>query len=232
MVITPYWPSVRELTVGTEQTTRSCEVAEHRGNGEVWINHAAIGPEDVEWLHDVEWLTLWNVTVPPGLLGSLRRLWGLDLRGGSGTGLGALDGCKALRCLVINQIRGLRDLSTIGSLISLELLELYGLKQVESVPSLSSLTALRRLNMGLMRGLRALDGALDAPGLEELSLYKWMTVTELDLARIKRHPSLRRFHWLGIDVPEARWVPVNEGVGLPPPRIMFPRDWFESENGR
>lgn len=82
------------------------ERAQPQSDGEVSIDHAALSESDVEWLHDVEHLTLWNVTAPPGFLARLPWLWLLDIRGGSGPDLIQVHGCKSLRGLVVNQVRG------------------------------------------------------------------------------------------------------------------------------
>lgn len=190
------------------------DVAQDRGGGEFWIDHAKIGKDD-SWLRSATWLTLWNVTVPAGVLAQLPDLWGLDLRGGSATDLRVVEGCGALRCLVVNQMRGLADLSILPTLTTLELLDVYGLRQVTAAPSLATLPALRRLQVGQMRGLAALDGFLDAPGLEELQLHKWVNVAAEDVTRIKAHPTLTHFGWHAFDVPDSRWLPVVEAVALP-----------------
>ncbi len=201
------------------------EVAQIRSD-EVWIDHAEIGDADAEWLGGVEWLTLWNVTVPQGFLAGLPKLWAVDWRGGSASDLAILDGCTRLRGLVVNQVRGLRDLSLLGSLTSLEFLSIYGLKQVESAPSLQALTRLQRLEVGMMRGLERIGPLLEAPAIEELYLHKWVNVTTDDVERLKHHPTLRSFDWWGVEVPSSRWIPVLEAVGLPKANPVMPRDWF------
>ena len=208
------------------------DVADLRDGGEIWIDHAAVEARDIEWLRDVEWLTLWNVALPHGFLSTLPRLWAIDLRGGSSTDLRAVEGCDGLRCLTVNQVRGLRDLSIVGSLGSLEFLSLYGLKQVEFVPSLKELRALRRLEVGQMRGLQTMAGLLDAPAIEQLCLRKWVNVTADDVARINGHASLREFEWWAEDVPAYRWLPVVEAVGLPKAEPMVPRDWFAERDAK
>jgi hypothetical protein len=190
------------------------------------MDHAEVTDGDWEWLRSVNWLTLWNVTLPEGFLASLPELWALDLRGGSATDLRAVVGCPRLRCLVVNQVRGLRDLSVLESLHTLELLVVYGLKQVTVAPSLSSLGSLRRLEVGQMRGLDGLGGFLDAPLLEELFLIRWVNVTAEDVERVKTHPTLAYFDWFAEDVPVSRWLPVLEVVALPKPAVVDPKDWF------
>lgn len=208
------------------------EVAQDRGGGEFWIDNAQIADNDIEWLHRTTWLTLWNVTMSARLLASLPSLWGLDLRGGSAADLRAVEGCRGLRCLVVNQILGLRDLSVLPSLTTLELLQVYGLRQVSTAPSLATLPALRRLEVGQMRGLAGLGGFLDAPELEELLLDKWVNITAEDVVRIKGHPTLARFDWHAEDVPTSRSRPVREAVALPRPASVFPKDWFSARAKR
>lgn len=202
------------------------EVAQLRGGGEVWIDHAEIVGADAEWMRDAQWLTLWNVTTPPGFLATLPELWAVDLRGGSATDLAVIEGCVGLRCLIVNQVRGLRDLSLLSSLTSIEFLSLYGLKQVESAPSLSALSALRRLEVGQMRGLATIGPLLEAPAIEEIYLHKWVNATGDDVARLKASPTLRTFDWWGVDIPISRWLPIVTDVGLPKTKPIMPRDWF------
>jgi hypothetical protein len=121
-----------------------------RTDGSVWIDHATVMPHDLARLADVQVLTLWNVRLPDGFLAQLPRLWWLDLRGGSATDLRRLVGCRSLRYLQVNQVRGLRDLSVISSLDRLEFLSLYGLAQVEALPSLAALPRLCRVEVGQM----------------------------------------------------------------------------------
>ena len=146
------------------------ERAADHGSGRVVIDHAALAPDDADWLDLTQHLILWNVTIPEGFLASLPRLRLLDLRGGSGTDIRAVQGCSALRGLVVNQIRGLHDLSAIVDLDALELLSLYGLSKVVVPPSLAALANLRRLEVGQMRGLPRLgDGrTVDAVAADEL----------------------------------------------------------------
>lgn len=199
------------------------EVAHDRGGGEFWIDHAVVDAGDIDWLGDARWLTLWNVTLPPGFLASIPHLDGVDLRGGSADDLSALEGCHGLRCLEVNQVRGLSDISMIEQMRNLVVLSLYGLRNVVHAPSLSSHTALLRLELGLMRGLPGLGGFLEAPALQELLLMKRMPVTVDDVARIKRS-SIAWFDWWGEDTPVSMWEPVVEELGLPRPPMGFPRE--------
>lgn len=207
-------------------------VVQDRGGGEFWIDNAQIADGDIEWLRPASWLALWNVTMPARFLASLPNLWGLDLRGGSATDLRSVEGCRGLRCLVVNQITGLRDLSVVTSLTTLELLKVYRLRQTSLAPSLATLPVLRRLEVGQMRGLAELGGFLDAPELEELILDKWVNVTAEDVARIRAHPTLARFDWYAVDVPLSRSRPVKEAVALPKPASVFPKDWFSARARR
>jgi hypothetical protein len=199
------------------------EVAQDRGGGEYWIDHAVVDEDDADWLRDARWLTLWNVTLPPRFLASIPQLEGVDLRGGSADDLSALEGCHGLRCLVVNQVRGLVDISMIEQTRNLVVLSLYGLPNVVKAPSLLRHTALLRLELGLMRGLPGLGGFLDAPALRELFLVKRMTVTPADVARIKQS-RIASFEWWGEDTPVSMWSPVVEEVGLPRAPRAFPRE--------
>jgi hypothetical protein len=90
---------------------RAKDVAQDRGAGVFWIDHAEILGEDYELLKSAERLTLWNVRVPTGFLARLRRLWWVDLRGGSASGLDIVVGADNLQYLAVNQVRGMRDLA-------------------------------------------------------------------------------------------------------------------------
>lgn len=207
------------------------QVALIRSEHEVLIDHAKLTEPDEVWLRDIRWLTLWNVTAPPGFLAGLERLEGLDLRGGSASDLSIVEGCEGLRCLVVNQIRGLNDLSILESAANLEYLQLYGLKQVTDAPSLAGHRSLRRLEVGLMRGLPALNGLLDAPGLEELQLYKQINVSAADIDRIRTHPTLTAFQWIAEDVPSKQSKPVVDAIDLPSPRSLLPQTWYQETGG-
>ncbi len=58
---------------------KASEVAQDRGGGEFWIDHAVMAVDDLRWLKTDERLTLWNVDVPEGLLARLPKLWWLEL---------------------------------------------------------------------------------------------------------------------------------------------------------
>lgn len=94
-------------------TSRSAHAAARWSSDvDLALDHVTLREDDLDWLSLVESLTLWAVKVPPGLLRKLPNLTALDVRGGSGTELGMLDGCR-LRRLHINQLRGLADISVI-----------------------------------------------------------------------------------------------------------------------
>ena len=207
------------------------DVAQDRGDGEFWIDHAVVTEADLAWLGSARRLTLWNVRVPNGFLAALERLWWLDLRGGTATDLSTVRGCQRLRYLQLNQIRGLRDLGVLPTLISLELLSLYGLTRVESAPSLAPLDRLLRLEVGQLQRLPALAGLLDAPNLEELLLAKRVGVTDADVDQILGH-SVQTFLWLTDGVSRKTSGPVLARVQLPATRSLAPADWFEQRADR
>lgn len=207
------------------------DIAQIRSKHEVWIDHATLADDDVEWLQTVRWLMLRDVTTPPEFLRKLPMLEGLDIRGGSATDLSVLDGCDGLRVLVVNQINGLSDLSVLESLTTLEYLQLYGLEQVVEAPSLGALAALVRLEVGLVKGLPAVGGLLDAPSLEVLELLKDTSVSEADVERIQFHPTLSAFAWWAVDVPKATFASVIAAINLPLPQSLDSRQWYEQNGG-
>jgi hypothetical protein len=203
------------------------DVAQDRGSGVFWIDHAEIVEADAEWLAGAERLTLWNVGVPPGFLARLPRLWWLDIRGGTARDLEVSRSCAGLRYLCVNQVRGLLDLELLATHVRLELLSLYGLAQVRAAPSLRALKSLRRLEVGQMKALGELEPLLEAPQLRELLLHKVVLPTERDVARINRHPSLEAFSWTALDVPARISEPVIRAIPLAPARSMHPEEWFD-----
>lgn len=192
----------------------------------VWIDHAYLGESDLEWLAPVERLTVWNVLIPRGFLIKLRRLWWLDIRGGSGTNLAIIKEASRLRYLSINQIRGLHDLSAITGLRRLEFLSVYGLPKVLRMPSLAPSNRIRRVEIGQMGGLKSLSGILDAPGLQELLLIRKIHVGDTDIKRINTHPSLTHFDWFAEDVPGYKYFPVRGRIKLPAAQPLYPEQWF------
>jgi hypothetical protein len=63
---------------------KALEAADWRGAHELWLDHGEIVGDDLEWMAEVERLTLWNVVIPAGFLARLGHLWWLDVRGGTG----------------------------------------------------------------------------------------------------------------------------------------------------
>ena len=202
------------------------EVAQNRGNGAFWIDHAVVTESDFAWLHEAKALTLWNVSLPPGFLAKLPYLEGLDWRGGSASNLGLLEGVSGLRFLVVNQVRGLTDISHLASLSKLKLLSLYGLSKITELPPLHALHSLLRLELGQMKLLRSISPALEAPNLQELLLAKQVGITSEDVSAIRQHKSLSRFRWDAIDVPNKVWEPVVAQVNLPSAKAEFPHEWY------
>lgn len=195
----------------------------------VWIDHTVLGDADYERLRPLRRLTLWAVKTPTGFLAGLPYLEWLDYRGGSGADIEFVRGCRKLRYLAVNQVRGVQDLSALAELHSLEALSLYGLPKVTSIPSLRAMPRLRWAEVGSMKGLVGLSGLLDAPALEDLVLLKRVGLHPDDAMRIARHQSIKRFTWFGEDVPEKTWVPVVELVGKPRVEIIAVEDWFSRQ---
>ncbi|WP_130459993.1 hypothetical protein [Azospira oryzae] len=202
------------------------DVAQNRGNGAFWIDHAVVTASDLSWLKDAKALTLWNVSLPPGFLATLPYLEGLDWHGGSASSLALLEGVSGLGYLIVNQVRGLTDISHLASLPTLKLLSLYGLSKVTELPSLQPLHNLQRLELGQMKSLGSIGPALDAPNLRELLLTKQIGITSEDVAAIRLHKCLSRFRWDAIDVPNKVWEPVVSQVGLPSAKAEFPHEWY------
>jgi hypothetical protein len=211
---------------------RAKDVAQDRGGGVFFIDHAEILEEDYELLKSAQRLTLWNVRVPTGFLARLRRLWWLDLRGGSASDLDIVVGADNLQYLAVNQVRGMRDLSVIRQLRRLCLISLYGLPQVSALPSFKALTQLKRAELGLIPGLKSLKPLLDAPNLRELLFSKKMNVRPADVKGIIDHPALKQFDWSGEDMPNKVWQPIVEKIGLPEAEHLHPEEWFYRKTGR
>jgi hypothetical protein len=201
-------------------------VAKTRSHNGFWIDHAAIGEDDYDWLASAERLTLWNVQVPPGFLARLAKLWWLDIRGGSARDLNFARGAGQLRYLAINQVRGMQDLSMVSEMLSLRYIDFYGLPKVTSLPSFSAHNSLEHASLGQMQGLSSVRGVLDAPKLRELQFNKRINFNPADVEEIASHPTLRRFRWFAEDVPDKVWVPVVERIGLPEVTTHFPEEWF------
>jgi hypothetical protein len=202
------------------------EVASTRIANGVWIDHGVIKESDFEWLQTAERLMLWNVKIPDGFLAKLPKLWWLDIRGGTAENLSVAKGCTQLKYFTVRHIRGLSDISEIANFKRLQLLMLYAAPQVITLPSLRQLEDLARIELGNMAGLQSLVPFLDAPNLKELLFRKKMRVSAADVQNIKQHPSLEKFNWDGLDVPVKDWEPVVKSVNLPPPRSIYPEEWF------
>lgn len=201
--------------------------ARNRGEGVIWLDHVTLAETDLEWLADVQRLTLWNVRVPPHFLGRLSKLWWLDWRGGGvGQGIEQIGDCDGLRYLSLNQIRGLTDLSFLFGKTTLELIDLYGLTRLERLPSLASLTGVRRAQVGQMKSMDSIGPVLEAPNLEELLLQNFVRVSAEDVTAMQDHPKLKTFGWFAENVPVKTWLPVREAVALPETRGMHPEEWF------
>jgi hypothetical protein len=205
---------------------RARDVARGQGAAEVWVDHAVIEPDDLDWLASVRRLTLWAVDLPQGFLASLPHLEWLDVRGGSGASADFVMGCERLRYLQINQVRGLSDASAVGDVVTLELLSLYGLPKVTNLPSLARLSALARLELGSLKGLESIAPALDAPALEELYLSRAVSMDADDPARIRDASQIEAFYWFAEDVPDRVSEPVARVVDKPAARAVLPSDWF------
>jgi hypothetical protein len=204
------------------------EVAQDRGAGVFWIDHARIVDDDATWLRDAQRLTLWNVQVPPGFLARLPKLWWLDLRGGSAPNLEVTRGCTGLRYLAVRHVRGLADLGLLTAHVRLELLALYALAQVREAPSLRRCTDLLRLEVGQMKALSELGPMLEAPRLRELHLQNRVVPSDRDVAAIQGHRSLRAFGWSYADLPARIFEPVMRRILHPEARAMHPEEWFDA----
>jgi hypothetical protein len=211
--------------------TSAQAAAKWRSESDVWLDHASLRTADVEWLLPAKALTLWSVKVPDGLLASLPNLTYLDVRGGSGTSLTAISGCRRLRYLQVNQVRGLTDLAVVPTLTTLELLSLYGLPKVTALPSFAPLGQLLRAEVGSMKGLAGLTGLHDAPALAELLLIRAVAVAQDDAERLSKHPTLRLFEWYGEDVPARVWSSFCDVVNKPKARAAQALEWIEERGG-
>lgn len=200
--------------------------ARWRDGASVRLDHATLTEEDLEWLAPAERITFWAVKMPAGFLANLPNLWWLDLGGGSATSADFVRGCRSLRYLALNQIRGLTDLSAVAELRSLEFLSIYGMPQVSGLPSLAGLHELERIEVGSMKGLATIAPILEAPALRELLLVRSVGLDPSDPARIQDTASLEAFDWFAEDVPLRVCSPVMEQVRKPKAQVMYPEDWF------
>jgi hypothetical protein len=205
----------------------AAEVARWQGSTRLWLDHAEVREEDLEWIAPAESLVLWNVRLPDGALARLPNLLGLSVRGGSGQDLSALEGCSRLICLDVNQVRGLHDLGVLSRLRSLEFLSLYGLPRLKAVPSFRDHEHLDHVQLGSLKGLETLAGVADAPRLTTLSLIRTVKLSDADLDRLASHPTLRAFDWFCEDVPQRVAQPVLDRLAhLERPAPVSPDDWL------
>ncbi|MET9274213.1 hypothetical protein [Kribbella sp. NPDC003557] len=209
----------------------AAEVARWRSKDDVWIDHTTLTDSDAEWLRPAKRLTLWAVKHPAGFLARLPHLEFLDIRGGSGAVISQVVGCRALRVLVVNQVRGMSDLDPIAQLATLELLSLYGLPRVWSLPSTAQLPSLTRVELGSMKGLSSIVPILAAPRLQELQLSRMVKLSSDDVTAIREHPTLLRFGWFAEDVPDKAWKPVVDAISKPAPLAMRPETWLDQHPG-
>lgn len=205
--------------------TPAIEAAKRR-NDLVWLDHVELSEGDADWLAPVERLTLWNVRIPAGFFAHLKKLWWLDIRGGSAPDLEVARGATGLQYLAINQVRGFADASVICMMQKLRFLDLYGLPKVVRLPSFSPLASLERVNLGQMRGLVSLRSLLEAPRLQELQLLKRVNINTEDADGIVNHPTIARFSWFAEDVPQKVYGPIIAKISLPSVAIRSPEDWF------
>ncbi|OWA35106.1 hypothetical protein B9G55_10495 [Saccharibacillus sp. O16] len=120
----------------------------------------------------------------------LPQLTLLHIGFGSAEKLDWLAGLVHLQELKLLRVKGLKDLSALSALSQLQQLQIVDQPLVEKLPSLAGLPRLKRIicdNVGLVE----LDGALDAPALDEWVLLDMPTLTTDDAARLidKRRPS-------------------------------------------
>jgi hypothetical protein len=203
------------------------EVARWQGSGSLWIDHAEVREQDLEWMAPARWIVLWNVRVPDGALARLPGLAGISVRGGSGQDLSVLCGCESLLCVDVNQVRGLEDLSELSRLRSIEFLSLYGLPRVKALPSLAAHERLRHVELGSMKGLETLEGVVAAPKLSTVTLIRAVNVSERDVELLAGHPTLEAFEWYGEDVSDRVVEPVRARFAhLARPRALRPEDWL------
>jgi hypothetical protein len=178
------------------------DAAQWLGPTNLRLDHVRVTNDDLEWMQEVQGLTVWAVKHPPGFFARLPALQVLDVQGGSGESASFVEGCQSLFHLNLNQIRGLTDLAAVEDLVGLRFLSVYGQPRVESLPDLSALVHLERLELGSLKGLRdGIGPALRTPTLQELMLLRAVAVAEGDAALIRDHPTLRTFDWFAEDVP-------------------------------
>jgi hypothetical protein len=208
------------------------EVATIGPSGNVILSHAKLQQSDIEWLHDVEQILLWNVAVPLGLLAEMKCLSWLTWTGGSAQNIPglAIGECPNLRCLDISHVRGLTDLSFLPSLEKLELLSVYAQKQILEMPSLAAMGKLRRIELGQMKSLSSIMPVLDAPVLEDLLLLKTVPIGLNEADRINALTTLKGFYWDWADAPDKVAVPVLDRIQVPALQHLHKNQWFGSVN--
>src|SRR5688572_5358264 len=92
----------------------AANVARWHRPAKLWLDHARVSEDDLEWMAPVRSLVLWNVRLPEQTLARLPNLAGVSLRGGTASDLSVLRGCESLLFLDVNQIRGLHDLTELS----------------------------------------------------------------------------------------------------------------------
>jgi hypothetical protein len=203
----------RFATAGTKAagaTASARSRARWESDGEVWIDHATVTEDDIDWLAAAVHLVVWAVRFPARFLSKLPALESLDYRGGSAEDASFVEGCNGLRSLSSNQVRGLADVSSVSTLDKLEYLDLYGLPRVLTIPSFRRLRSLRQVSLGSMKGLESMSGLFDAPGIEDVQFLRTVRTRPSDAEAIRDSPTIRTFRWLAEDVPDRVWVPFVE----------------------
>lgn len=210
----------------------AADVARWHRPTKLWLDHARVSEDDLEWMAPVQSLVLWNVRLPEQALARLPNLAGVSLRGGTASDLSVLRNCESLLFLDVNQVRGLHDLTELSRLHSLEFLSLYGLPRVEAVPSLHSHDKLGAVQLGSLKGLTTLAGVIAAPALRSLQLVRRVQVTPEDVDGLAAHPTLEEFAWFDEDVPRRLVEPVVERLRhLDRARALRPDDWLDQRLG-
>ncbi len=216
--------------MATKKLQQAKDVAKHRENNAIWIDHAIVKESDIDWLKDVERLILWNVKLPSNFLAKLPNLWWLDIRGGSSKDLSLLTDCMNIRFFAINQVRGLLNIDEILNLSKVEYIKMYGLSKLVELPTFSKLKHLKRVDVGQMKELLSIKGILAAPMIEELLLIKKIGIQTSDVLQINNLTSLKQFDWIAVDVPMKVSKPVKDAIELPKTKSIHPEEWFGLEN--
>lgn len=197
-----------------------------RGDGHLWLGELTLGPEAIDRLAPVRWLTLTQVKVPTGLYASLPDLIELEIDGGSAVDVVRAREATQLKRLAVLRVPTLTDLEWLTELRALESLALFSLPKIEVMPSLAQLTRLRFVQVGQMIRLRDLAGVAEVPALEELRFTQRLGVTAESVKPFIGHPTLARFGWSWDEgVPAARGREVLDALPLPRP------DWARATSG-